>query len=315
MEANINLYGELCSALSIDTNKQSAIWDILKKYDVRAIAGFESFNNCFDRFITAKKCENISSITLTNYMSSLKMFKSYINDVCPSNIDVNMIRNYILYLKDKNLNESSIAQNVGRIRVFFNWLEKENLIINNPMNQIKAIKANMDTRTALTDKEVDNLRNHCYNNVEKSLFEFFISTGCRLAEVSNLHVKDIDFNFRSAVVTGKGNKTREVLFSNKASSYLSSIITSTTDIVFTNSNYVNNRAFIYNTIKDIGNRCNMNIYPHLLRHTFATNALRNGMNITIIQILMGHEDVSTTQIYAKTDKSMLQKEYNKYMLD
>lgn len=316
MNTNVSLFGELCSICGNESAQQE-IWNVLQKYQIKALAGFDNFESCMQRFLNAKEVEGLSKCSISNYTFALKSFYQYIGNVPPANIDVDNIRAYICYLKnDKHLKKSSISQNINIVRCFFNWLYDENLIITNPMNNVKSIKLDDSCiRHPLTSDELTKIRNSYTNLRDKTLVEFMLNTGCRLSEVSNLTIDKLNFNNNSAVVTGKGNKTRVVLFNETTANLLKSYIPSNKcNYVFTCNNKTDklSNASIQYIIRKLGERAGLSgsLYPHLFRHTFATNALNNGMNIVTIQHLLGHDDVSTTQVYAELNIDTIYQEYH-----
>lgn len=150
--------------------------------------------------------------------------------------------------------------------------------------------------------------------------EFLVSTGCRLSEVAQLNVADLDFNNRSVTVTGKGNKERPVYFSIRARLMLQEYIKERKGgeglFVSSKTPYLplKPRA-IQRIIHGLSVRAGLDarVHPHLLRHTFATHALNSGMDVTAIQQLLGHENISTTQIYAAMNEDVIRHQYNKYV--
>lgn len=154
------------------------------------------------------------------------------------------------------------------------------------------------------------------------MVEFLYSTAVRVTEAVETNLQNINWNKRSLGVNGKGNKFREVFFSVKCKLYLEEYIDTRTDK--NESLFVGERS-PYNplqktgfekAISKIGTRSGINrsVYPHILRHSFATHALQQGMDITQIQQLLGHEQINTTQIYAKNNSRQLQAAYDRLML-
>ena len=148
--------------------------------------------------------------------------------------------------------------------------------------------------------------------------EFLVSTGCRLSEVAQLHAADLDLTERTVKVTGKGDKARWVYFSVRARLMLQEYIRARKGgeglFCSCKSPYqpLKQRA-IQRIIHGSSERAGLaaRVHPHLLRHTFATHAINGGMDVTVIQKLLGHEDVSTTQIYAALNDETIRHQYNK----
>lgn len=177
-----------------------------------------------------------------------------------------------------------------------------------------------NARQALSVEELERLRDACEGYREKALVEFLVSTGCRLSEVAQLKAEDLNFADRSVMVTGKGDKDRVVYFSVRARLMLQEYIKERKggEGLFVSSKYpyepLKPRA-IQRIIHNVSERAGLagRVHPHLLRHTFATLALNSGMDVTVIQRLLGHEDIATTQIYASMNEEVVKHQYNKYV--
>ena len=197
----------------------------------------------------------------------------------------------------------------------------EEKIKKNPMLKIRSLKLDKkNARQALSVEDLERLRDACDGYREKALVEFLVSTGCRLSEVTQLRADSLNFSDRSVLVTGKGDKDRVVYFSVRARLMLQEYIKERKGgdglFVSTKAPYLplKQRA-IQRIIQAISERAGLSIrvHPHLLRHTFATHALNAGMDVTAIQRLLGHEDISTTQIYAAMNEDVIKHQYNKYV--
>lgn len=270
-------------------------------------------------FLTAKKIDGLSPKTLKNYREMLTAFQSQV-DKHVAKITTDDIRVYIGYLADeRRLKDSSIQTHINTLRSFFAWLELEDMVRKNPMRKIKSLKIDrMKARRPLTPEELERLRDGCQDYREKSLVEFLVSTGCRLSEVAGIRVDQIDWQARRVTVTGKGSKQREVYFSVRAKlmlqEYLAGRKGGTALFVSSRVPYgpMSPRA-IEKALQRIGERSGepRRVHPHLMRHTFATNALHGGMDITVIQHLLGHSDPKTTLIYAELRPDAIRYAYEK----
>ena len=178
------------------------------------------------------------------------------------------------------------------------------------MSKIKSLKLDKKgARQALTVEELERLRDACKTYREKALIEFLVSTGCRLSEVAQLRAADLNLADRSVQVTGKGDKDRVVYFSVRARLMLQEYMVQRKggDGLFVSSKSpyepLKPRA-IQRIVRSLSERAGLEgrVHPHLLRHTFATHALNGGMDVTVIQRLLGHEDIATTQIYAELNE-------------
>lgn len=268
------------------------------------------------RFLTAKKVDGLSAKTLANYLLYLTKFSECVDKDIRS-IDTDDIR---AFLGSRNVKSSSLQTICNILRSFFAWLVLEECINKNPMLKIKvASKRNrQEVQKALAAEELERLRQACKTTREQALVEFLYSTGCRLSEVSQLMLSQVDFAQRTATVIGKGNKRRTVYFSIKAKLLLEQYIRQRKfDSAMLFSNLRNAGAVHTRTVQrligGIGERAQLpaHVHPHLLRHTFATLALNHGMDITVIQELLGHAHLSTTQIYAKVSPDTVRQMYDR----
>lgn len=272
-------------------------------------------------YLGAKKIDGLSARTLANYRSHLELFASKVTK-STAKITTDDIRGYIAFLDEtRNLKETSLQTHINSLRAFFGWLTMEEKIKKNPMSKIKSIKIDkVGARQALTVEELERLRDACVTYREKALIEFLVSTGCRLSEVAQLRAADLNLADRSVQVTGKGDKERVVYFSVRARLMVQEYIVQRKGgdglFVSNKSPYepLKPRA-IQRIVRSLSERAGLEgrVHPHLLRHTFATHALNGGMDVTVIQRLLGHEDIATTQIYAELNEEGVRHQYNKYV--
>ena len=297
--------------------------EILKGYTILREADEEKsdLKKRISYYLGAKRIDGLSPRTLANYKYTLDMFSERVNKSV-SKITADDIRGYISYLSEaRGLRETSLQTHISVLRAFFSWLLMEERIKKNPMLKIRSLKLDKkNARQALSVEELERLRDACKGYREKALVEFLVSTGCRMSEVAQLNVADLDFNNRSVTVTGKGNKERPVYFSIRARLMLQEYIKERKGgeglFVSSKTPYLplKPRA-IQRIIHGLSVRAGLDarVHPHLLRHTFATHALNSGMDVTAIQQLLGHENISTTQIYAAMNEDVIRHQYNKYV--
>lgn len=297
--------------------------EILKGYTILREADEEKsdLKKRISYYLGAKRIDGLSPRTLANYKYTLDMFSERVNKSV-SKITADDIRGYISYLSEaRGPRETSLQTHISVLRAFFSWLLMEERIKKNPMLKIRSLKLDKkNARQALSVEELERLRDACKGYREKALVEFLVSTGCRLSEVAQLNVADLDFNNRSVTVTGKGNKERPVYFSIRARLMLQEYIKERKGgeglFVSSKTPYLplKPRA-IQRIIHGLSVRAGLDarVHPHLLRHTFATHALNSGMDVTAIQQLLGHENISTTQIYAAMNEDVIRHQYNKYV--
>jgi len=311
--------------------KQRKCTQIEKKID-KLLAGYKIISNEVNQqleinkliaaFINSKRIDGLAAKSLKNYNYTLNRFvRSLSQEYNVNDITADEIREHISYLiTEKQVKEKTLASNIGTLNSFFQWLVVEDVITKNPMLKIKPIKIDKKKgRKSLTIEELEMLRNACLTLREKVIVEFLVKTGLRLDEALQIDIRDINFLERSIKVIGKGNKERVVYFNIRAKLFIEDYINQRNGesyALFTSSIHPYQglkSGSIQYILKNLGIRAKLkkNLHPHLLRHTFATHALKAGMDIIFIQQLMGHSEPATTQIYAKLDESSVKYAYDK----
>ena len=321
MEARKELFEALRSYLP-GAECQERAWELLEGYQISRAdpGGRGSLRRRIETFLAAKKIDGLADRTLGNYRDILGAFAQSVDKVV-ARITTDDIRDYIGQLAARGLKDSSIQAHIAVLRNFFNWLQAEGCLKKNPMVKVKSLKIDRkSSRHALSAEDLERLRDACVTYREKALVEFFVSSGCRLSEAAGLQVADVNWLNRSVSVVGKGNKRRTVYFSVRAAlmlqAYLKERKGGTALFASKRNPYPPmSDAAIQQALVKIERRATLtqHVHPHLLRHTFATHALNAGMDISVIQQLLGHEDLSTTQIYAELSQETVRREYEKFI--
>lgn len=219
--------------------------------------------------------------------------------------------------------KSTVNTMTSNLKSFFNWMELEGYIEKNPARRVKQIKLPKRLRKSLTADELERLRDACETTRERTIIEFIFATGCRVSEVVDVNIADLDSNNNSIRIIGKGDSERVVYFSPKAKLYLQKYLLERPDngceALFTTIRYPHTRLGKRSIEKEVSKVAiragiNKNVFPHLLRHTMATLGLKSGANIGTIQKLLGHTIPATTQIYAELSQEDVKHEYNQHFL-
>ena len=312
---------ELAARLnSVFPGAEDTIAAILSDYRITRETGREGdLSKRITSFLAAKKIDGLSPKTLKNYREMLGAFAARV-DKSAGKISADDIREYVGYLvEERRLKDSSVQTHINTLRSFFSWLDTEDIIRKNPMRKIKSLKIDRQkARRPLTAEQLERLRDGCRTYKEKALVEFLVSSGCRLGELVGIRVDAVDWQGRSVVVLGKGGKERTVYFSVRAKLMLQEYLPRRKggEALFASSRTpyeaMSPRA-VEKALQKIGERAGepRRVHPHLMRHTFASNALNAGMDITIIQHLLGHTDPKTTLIYAELAPRTVKYEYER----
>ena len=318
MTAKIDLIAKL-TALMPECARE--IIKIMREYDVQTAQVYDRSNlpRRVEAFLAAKRIDGCRPKTIKGYRERLKLFMTQCSKPVQA-ITTDDLREYLAYLVDeRHLMDNSVQAHINTLRSFFSWLVDEDNIRKSPMRKIKSLKIDkLRSRHPLTAEQLELVRDGCRGYKEKALVEFLVSSGCRVSEVAGLRVDDIDWRDRKCKVIGKGNKERTVYFSVRAKLMLQLYIAERRggEALFASSRApyepLTDRG-IEKMISKLGKRIGMErpLYPHLMRHTFASHALNCGMELTIIQHLLGHSDPKTTLIYAVIDPIRVQYEYNR----
>lgn len=318
MTAKIDLIAKLTALMPVCARE---IIKIMREYDVQTAQVYDRSNlpRRVEAFLAAKRIDGCRPKTIKGYRERLKMFMTQCSKPVQQ-ITTDDLREYLAYLVDeRHLMDNSVQAHINTLRSFFSWLVDEDNIRKSPMRKIKSLKIDkLRSRHPLTAEQLELVRDGCRGYKEKALVEFLVSSGCRVSEVAGLRVDDIDWRDRKCKVIGKGNKERTVYFSVRAKLMLQLYIAERRggEALFASSRApyepLTDRG-IEKMISKLGKRISMErpLYPHLMRHTFASHALNCGMELTIIQHLLGHSDPKTTLIYAEIDPIRVQYEYNR----
>lgn len=255
-------------------------------------------------YLACRQLDGLSKRTLSGYHQQLRMFVDFMQKNV-SDIETMDIRMYLAVYAKKGVQDTTIQRTITVLRGFFGWLAKNDYIEKDPMVKINSIKTKKRLREALDAEQLELLRDNCNTLRERALLEFFFTTGCRLDEVCKLNLTDINWSDMSLRVIGKGDKERIVYISPKAKIYLRKYINSRKDqneALFVTERCPHTRMgrrSIEREFGKIGERIGLHIYPHLIRHTTATMMLNNGAKLEEVQSYLGHEDPSTTLVYAR----------------
>ncbi|MCT8978290.1 tyrosine-type recombinase/integrase [Clostridium sp. CX1] len=299
---------------------RSVIEEILYKYNIgptETALVASDIEEKIQIFLKSKELEGVSPNTIKNYRYQLLIFASHLRKplVAVTTMDLRMY----LAARCKGLKPSSVNGQISIFKSFFGWLNEEDYIPKNPAKKLKQTKEPKRIRHAMSDEEIELLRQACETEREKALVEFLISTGCRLSEAVGVNKDNINWHDMSLFVVGKGSKERKVYFSIKAKILLKKYLDTrqdTNEALFVAGKYPYERLggrSIEREISKIAKRANFDksIYPHLFRHSFATHNINSGMPLHIVQSLMGHETPDTTLIYARINDENIKHEYRR----
>ena len=273
-----------------------------------------------DLFISAKKVEGCSEKSLRYYRFTIEFMLNTIGKKV-TEISTNDLRSYLSdYQARKNSSKVTI-DNIRRIfSSFFSWLEDEDYILKSPVRRIHKVKSARTIKAVLNDEEIEVLRDNCKEMRDLALVEILCSTGMRVGELVKINCSDIDFHERSCIVTGKGNKEREVYFDARAKLHLKQYLDGRTDTdkaLFVSLAKPHARLSIggvESVLRKLGDKSNISkLHPHKFRRTLATTAIDKGMPIEQVQKLLGHVKIDTTLHYAMVNQANVKIAHRKFI--
>lgn len=265
--------------------------------------------------------KGLSENTSLAYRRDITSFADFC-DTEIANITKLHVNSFILYLRDENLTQSSISRKISALKSFFKWACANQYIKNNPISFIEQAKLPKHLPKVLSINDIINISKLDLTTTEKVIIELLYSCGLRVSELCNLKINNINLKAQHIICIGKGSKERLIPFGDYAKKILISYLeyrenikinpdTDTKRLLITADGRNLNRQDIYRLIHSIGKSIHKEISPHTLRHTFATHLLDNGADLRIVQELLGHSDVSTTQLYTHISKKRLKDIYFK----
>ena len=263
--------------------------------------------------------KGLSNNTAKAYEADISSFFQWLDneDLKYKNLQEDHINQYISFLFQRKMRSSSVNRKISSIKSFYIFLVKRNFVKNSPLNDLITPKQEKYLPESMSEAEVDKLLNspdvsNKIENRDKAMIEMLYATGMRISELVNLKMTDVDMKRCVVKVFGKGSKERLVPFGETALDSLRSYLnereqSSSKEIFLSNRGKKMTRVAFWQRVKVYLIRENLknSISPHTLRHAFATHLLNRGADLRSVQLLLGHSDLSTTQIYTHIAKQRL----------
>ncbi|MCR5027028.1 MAG: tyrosine-type recombinase/integrase [Methanobrevibacter sp.] len=275
----------------------------------------ETNQEVIDKFFEAKTLIGLSPRTLTFYRKCIDEFEEY---TCKGfeSISTYDVKLFMKYKYENGCSWRSVNNIIRCLKSFYGWSYQEGYFIENPLIKIKKVKEPKRVPKPFSKDEIVILRDAFSkkNNLrDKAIFEFLLSTGVRISELTNINKSDIDWNNKSVIVLGKGNKERKVYFNTTTKHDLEKYLKSRKDNnppLFVSSKKPYNKLGangVERIVRETGRKCGIEkVHPHRFRRTMATNLLSRGVAMTTIKELLGHEKLETTLIYAQVQDEDLE---------
>lgn len=262
--------------------------------------------------------KGLSLNTIDAYRRDLYDFANGVESL--EKVDRITINSYIRTLKERKLAPTSVIRKVASLRGFFKWTTSMNILDKNPASTLEQPKVPQRLPKVISLKEIEEMLQSDLSPTQQVIMELLYSCGLRVSELVNLKLNDIDLSSKYVRCFGKGSKERIIPFGGKALEVIRQYLpqrelilkkynlNSKRLLVMDDGRFIN-RQDVYNLIHQRGKLIHKNISPHTLRHSFATHLLENGADLRVVQELLGHSDVSTTQLYTHISKKRLKDVY------
>lgn len=262
--------------------------------------------------------KGLSQNTLEAYRRDLSEFSQGVEDI--TKVDRMSINMFIRKLRENKLTPSSIIRKMASLRGFFKWASSAGIIDKNPASTLEQPKVPQRLPKVVSIKEIEEMLHNNLTPLEHVIMELLYSCGLRVSELVNLKTSDIDLSSKYVRCFGKGSKERIIPIGEIAKKAVTEYMTerdflvkkynlNTKLLLIQNSGRLITRQDVYTFIHAQGKLIHKNISPHTLRHSFATHLLENGADLRVVQELLGHSDVSTTQLYTHISKKRLKDVY------
>ena len=275
-------------------------------------------------FRLSKELDGKSIKTTQRYEDILKPMLLSVNKPI-EDITTDDLQNYLWNYKTQRQVCNNTLDGMRRIiSSFFTWCRIKKYTKEDASEGLQKIKCEKKVRQILTDEQLETLRIHCKTDRDIAMIDLFYASGMRVGEMSELNIEDVDFINRSIKVHGKGNKYRIVYFDGRTKVRLLNYLNTRCDnnpalfvTLLSDRHTMQPRRFtiraIEARIKELGLECGIEVFPHQLRHKFATDSVRKGMPIEKLSKILGHEKLETTQIYVDVAEVDTHNSYLQYV--
>ena len=285
------------------------------------VAILDDFNErALKQFIATKRVEGRSQLTLERYEYFIRKFMNFYNGLSFTDVEITHLRYFLAYYQINGDNSNTTMDGIRRIlSSFFNWLSDEDFIGKSPAKRLSKIKHDTLKEEPYTEAEMENMMIAAQTMKDKAILDFLYSSACRVNELVNIQISDIDFNRKRVLLHGKGNKDRIVPLGDKTMFYINIYLDSRKYVdspwLFCSSRAPYGKLTpdaIRRRVSLIAFRAGVkNAHPHRYRVTRITTLLKRGMKIEEVQIIAGHSEISTTASYNRSDISLIESDFRR----
>ena len=304
---------------------KSSLYIVLEKYDIcmrcaEMIAVDPTWQDDLQRFLERKIMSGKSEKTVERYRYIMTKVLGYINKPI-ANITEGDLNDFLQkYKMIRKVSNSTLEGFRLCISSFFTWQHERGYIPKNPSRGVDPIKVPKKIKKAYSDEDMERLRRECSQLRDMAIIEFLYTTGVRVSELCSLDRDDVKITSKEIVVYGKGEKEREVYLTPVSCMYLQAYLGKRTDdnpALFVSLRKPHDRlkpGGVRSMLKKIGMSAGVDhVYPHRFRMTLATNLLKKGMPVEEVKVILGHEKIDTTLLYALIDKGKVKSDLSRLM--
>lgn len=312
------LESRLSCTLTVDMMSRllSTVNDVMESYDMQEISVEEESCDLLKCYIDALRVQGRSESTLRSYGHELKRMLDSVRTPA-RRITVYHLRSYIAKQKENGNKDSTLESKRQIMSAFFNWLQRESLIDRNPVINLGTIKCPKVKKQVFSETDIEKLNQCCKNTRDRSIIQFFSSTGCRVGELIALNRDSVDLNALECVVHGKGNKERTVFIDSVTAMFIRNYLECRQDdnpALFVNRYgkrfSTDGIRFMLNTLEELSGV--EHVHPHKFRRTLATKLAVRGMPIQDIAAILGHDNIETTMEYVMLNIDDIRHKYRQY---
>ncbi len=283
-----------------------------------------------DYFLQHLRIErNLSKNSIDAYSRDLKKFMEFLhaNGHRLTGLDTERVTGFILFLKKKGLSSSTIIRTLSSVRSFYKFMAGQGIIRENLLPPLESPKTHRSLPEVLTREEISSFIRNVFPSKQKTrnlaLIELIYGAGLRVSEASSIKTEDINLEKSYIRIRGKGNRERLAFLNQHSLSAINDYLkerskskkgTGSPYLFLNNRGGRLSRQSIWKLVKKISALTTpyRNVSPHTLRHSFATHLLEGGLDLRIVQELLGHKSLATTEIYTHVNKKQIQSIYKKY---
>lgn len=272
-----------------------------------------------EEFCKIKNLEGCTEKTISFYKKEVLKFLDHVGNKSIEYIATDEIREYLMNMMEGGASAVTADNSRRCLNSFFSFCVENGYLIRSPMLQIKKIKAPKYVKKGFSDEEIIKMRDVLDNVRDNAIFELLLTSGIRVQELVNLNKSDIMWDSNSFVVYGKGRKERLAYMNTLAKMRLKEYLNSRDDdnpALFVSFRKPKERVLVSGVerrIRNLGKKCGVKAHPHKFRRTMATTALNKGVPLEQVKEMLGHEDISTTLIYAQTEQSLVKQSHDKFL--